>query len=45
MNEKVITRQTEKQVWLTIPRGVNMRWIYEAALQLKTFMKVSITLN
>lgn len=44
-NENVITKQTEKSIWLSIPKGVNLRWIYETALQLKTFMKVHITLN
>jgi hypothetical protein len=44
-NEKVIKTITEKSVWLKIPKGVNTRWIFEAAKDLSQFMKVKIILN
>ena len=44
-NENVLIKHTSKDAWLRIPKGVNTRWIFEAARDLRKFMKVHISLN
>ena len=43
-NEGVIKEITKKQIWLKIPNGVNTRWIFEVAKDLRKFMKVTISI-